>query len=61
MDKKLAEDFDKRLKIVMAFLSQKLAKNTGSNALKAVAVMETKKALYDICFEKANEYLNQTD
>lgn len=23
--------------------------------------METKKALYDICFEKANEYLNQTD
>jgi hypothetical protein len=61
MDKQLAEDFDKHLKNVMVYLSSKLSVPDNSNLNKAVAVLDTKKALFDICFDKANEYMSQTD
>jgi len=60
MDKQLAEDFDSHLKNVMLYLSQK-QQTQENDVLRAASVLDAKKALYDICFDKANEYLGHTD
>ncbi len=67
MDKKLAEDFDLHLKDIMMGLSSRLQKiqeskdQNEADHLRVKAILETKKSLLDICFWKANEYLDKTD
>ncbi len=61
MDKTLAENFDSHLKRVMMELSQKLQVITEDSPIRVSTILVTKKNLLDICFEKANEYLEKTD
>ena len=65
MDKKLAEDFDQHLKKVMYSLSEKLNQviedPIESQSQKACQILDTKRQLLQICFDKATEYMMQTD
>ena len=63
VDKKLASEFDNHLKTVMLNLSNALRSPDLNVKEKNSEVLKSKFFLYDVCFEKAIQYLNhkQTD
>ena len=57
MDKKLASEFDNHLKTVMLNLSNALRSAELTVKEKNAEVLKSKFFLYDVCFEKAIQYL----
>lgn len=58
IDKKLASEFDNHLKTVMLNLSNALRSSELTVKEKNSEVLKSKFFLYDVCFEKAIQYLN---
>jgi hypothetical protein len=57
VDKKLASEFDNHLKTVMLNLSNALRSAELTVKEKNAEVLKSKFFLYDVCFEKAIQYL----
>ena len=57
VDKKLASEFDNHLKTVMLNLSNALRSTDLTVKEKNAEVLKSKFFLYDVCFEKAIQYL----
>jgi hypothetical protein len=57
MDKRLANEFDSHLKTVMLNLSNALRSQELSLKEKNAEVLKSKYFLYDVCFEKAIQYM----
>lgn len=57
MDKRLASEFDSHLKTVMLNLSNALKSQELSVKEKNAEVLKSKYFLYDVCFEKAIQFM----
>lgn len=60
-DKKLAAEFDNHLKTIMLNLANALKDTNLTIKEKNAEVLKSKFFLYDVCFEKAIEYLHKID